>query len=204
MKDIQFNNPAAIGALARGDLANALIAATPGGIEAQEAQGQRELVYAERTKLPQECSACERADFEAMGIIFHENADDLFIYVTLPDGWKLEPTAHTMWSYLVDNQGRKRVSIFYKAAFYDRKAYIGVVHFYKVVDRYFISDGEVTEGHSPASIQGVVENGNGETVFQTVPIQHDDWNARDVMYKQCRAWLNEHYPEWCNPTAYWE
>jgi hypothetical protein len=33
---------------------------------------------------------------------------------------------HAMWSYLVDELGRERVSIFYKAAFYDRSAHMSL------------------------------------------------------------------------------
>ena len=50
----QRMNPAALAAASRGDLANALIASTPGGIERQEAAGQRTLV--ESAMLPKEIS----------------------------------------------------------------------------------------------------------------------------------------------------
>jgi hypothetical protein len=46
--------------------------------------------------------------------------------VSLPPGWKVVPTDHSMWSDLVDAKGEKRASIFYKAAFYDRDAFIRI------------------------------------------------------------------------------
>ena len=49
-KILESGNPAAIIALAQGDIENALIAATPGGIEAQEARGQQE--FAANSTLP--------------------------------------------------------------------------------------------------------------------------------------------------------
>lgn len=49
--------------------------------------------------------------------------DDLFVRCTLPDGWVKVGTDHNMWSKVLDERGIERVSIFYKAAFYDRKAF---------------------------------------------------------------------------------
>ena len=100
--------PAAIAAAASGDWENALIAATPGGIEAQEAAGQRDFVASET--LPKKCLYCEREQLEAMGIIFGEDADDLLVRVLLPEGWKKVPTSHSMWSHLVDEKGRPLVA----------------------------------------------------------------------------------------------
>lgn len=117
---INSGNPAAISALARGDLRNALVAATPGGIEAQEAEGQRDLVTSSN-RIPKDGSE-EVA--KALGIRLLSDADDLFIYAKLPHGWKIKPTDHSMWSEVVDAEGTRRAAIFYKAAFYDRKAFI--------------------------------------------------------------------------------
>ena len=59
-----------------------------------------------------------------IGIKVLGDKDDLFMEVELPTGWSLKRTDHSMWSNLVDNKGRERASIFYKAAFYDRDAFI--------------------------------------------------------------------------------
>ena len=88
-KILESGNPAAIIALAQGDIENALIAATPGGIEAQEARGQQE--FAANLTLPRSGnswnSSC-REQLEEMGIVFGEDVDDLFVEVKLPEGWK--------------------------------------------------------------------------------------------------------------------
>jgi hypothetical protein len=117
-------SPAAMIAALTGDLENAMIAATPGGIEAQEARGQKDFVA--NNTLPIKCNFCTREQLEEMGIVFGEPVDDLFVEVQLPKGWKKVPTDHSMWSDLVDAEGHKRASIFYKAAFYDRDAFIGL------------------------------------------------------------------------------
>lgn len=94
----------------------------PGAILAQESRGQKELVNS--AQLPTQCSAADRAKLEAAGVVFGEptKGDPLFCAATLPAGWKKVATDHSMWSDLVDETGKKRGSIFYKAAFYDRSA----------------------------------------------------------------------------------
>lgn len=95
-------------------------------IEAQEAQGQRELVNS--TQLPVKVNSGDRKTLEKAGVVFgRATGIDLFVEATLPAGWKKKATDHSMWSELVDETGKVRATIFYKAAFYDRDAFINVV-----------------------------------------------------------------------------
>ena len=112
-------NPAALSALAKGDLENFATASTPGGIEAQEKAGQALLVAS--ANMPKSMSPSREA-FEALGFVFGTEVDELFLKAKLPPGWTRAATDHSMWSTIVDEKGRKRVEIFYKAAFYDRRA----------------------------------------------------------------------------------
>src|SRR5262245_10694052 len=101
----------------------------PAGIEAQEAQGQREMVAS--TVLPTEVNFRESdADYEALGFTFGEvvAGDPLFRQATLPEGWSRKGSDHAMWSYVVDERGIERVGVFYKAAFYDRKAGLNIIN----------------------------------------------------------------------------
>jgi len=116
--------PAAVRAAVSRDIENFIAATTPGGIEAQEARGQRDLCSSSR--LPKDFNQCSRSDFEVMGIVFGDDSDDLFVNVTLPPSWHIRATDHSMWSELVDDKGEVRADIFYKAAFYDRNAHITV------------------------------------------------------------------------------
>lgn len=91
-------------------------------IPAMESAGQRQLV--ESTQLP--VNGSDDPKILAMGITFGDISpgDDLFREATLPEGWKKEGSDHAMWSYIVDETGERRVAIFYKAAFYDRDAFM--------------------------------------------------------------------------------
>lgn len=98
-----------------------------GTIEAQEAAGQRELLKAaagDWAKLPTRITGATRADLEALGFEFGEPVpgDDLFTNVRLPEGWHVDGTSHSMHTTLRDPEHFKRAGIFYKAAYYDRRA----------------------------------------------------------------------------------
>lgn len=105
-----------------------LFGGNPNAIEQQEAQGQKDL--SDSTQLPRIVNYPRGANpvelYSKMGItvLTTSKGDDLFMGVKLPAGWKVQPTDHSMWSDLIDNEGKKRASIFYKAAFYDRDAFI--------------------------------------------------------------------------------
>ncbi|MEK6880300.1 MAG: hypothetical protein AABY22_11860, partial [Nanoarchaeota archaeon] len=98
-------------------------------IPAQEKQGQQQLINS--SQLPRKWNGYNhprslKEQYELMGIKVIENTkdDDLFMNVILPDGWKKQGTDHSMWNNLIDNKGRIRATFFYKAAFYDRDAFI--------------------------------------------------------------------------------
>ncbi|MEV7422840.1 hypothetical protein [Streptomyces sp. NPDC091212] len=97
-----------------------------GAIIELEATGQRQLVHS--NQLPTAVHG-DRAEFEALGFGFGEPADSdpLFAPATLPESWTRQASDHAMWSYVVDALGRRRVSVFYKAAFYDRDAYMTLI-----------------------------------------------------------------------------
>lgn len=98
-----------------------VLGGNPGAIERQEAQGQQEL--AASSQLPRE--GLGEAHTKEFGIkVLGTSQDPLFEDVRLPEGWKIQPTSHSMWSDLLDASGVKRAAIFYKAAFYDRNATI--------------------------------------------------------------------------------
>lgn len=201
--------PAALAALGKGDIKNAVIAMTPGGIEAQEAAGQQSFVANET--LPKEnMHGCTREKLELMGIQFGEDADDIFVSVKLPSGWKKQATEHSMWSDLLDDKGRVRARIFYKAAFYDRSAHISLCRRYTVrlcpEDRY-----ETDMDYKKRELgrwAGIVTD-CGEEVFltewTTLPQDLNERHLEEQKLKdEAEAWLVADYPEWQDETKYWD
>lgn len=107
----------------------------PGGSEASilrmEAQGQREIVNSQ--VIPTGGASDE--ELTALGFTLGDvvNGDPLFRYATLPDGWRKVGTDHSMHSSIVDELDRQRLGIFYKAAFYDRRADMHVTSVFSYV-----------------------------------------------------------------------
>lgn len=129
-------------------------------IGAQERAGQAQLVHSDR--LPTELHS-PREDFEALGFTFGDPDphDPMFAPATLPDGWKREGSDHAMWSYIVDQHGRRRASIFYKANFYDRSAHMSLTTVYGYV-------GECAYGNKPI-------------------VTDDEWATREAVRDACLA-----------------
>lgn len=141
---------------------------------------------------------------EKWGFKFHGpvEGDGLFQYVTLPDGWKKVETDHAMWSHLVDDKGRKRASIFYKAAFYDRSAHLRLEGRFSLCCDY---DRMYKTGEVVATVK------DGEKIVHTTKVRvcsgkrdGSDYKITEAATQDARDWLNKNYPEWDNPTKYWE
>lgn len=90
-----------------------------------EKQGQKQLVNS--TAFPIDCNFSDEQDLLDLGFVLGDKVDDLFREVQLPEGWEKRGSDHAMWSYIYDERGLPRVSIFYKAAFYDRSAHWSLV-----------------------------------------------------------------------------
>lgn len=97
-----------------------------GAIEEQERNGQAELLNS--TTLPTEGS--NSPVLAELGFVFgaEVRGDPLFREATLPKGWAREGSDHAMHSYICDERGVRRVNVFYKAAFYDRRADLHVMN----------------------------------------------------------------------------
>ena len=185
-------NIAAITAALRGDLENALIAATPGGIGRQEAEGQRTLVAS--TMLPKVIHGATRERLTALGFKFGADVDDLFLECELPAGWTKVATDHSMHSDVLDEQGRCRASIFYKAAFYDRSAHMRMSRRFRVES--------CREGRSENTYNVAVTD-CGKVIKDFGDVGQMEFAARDALERDANSWLTEQYPDWNSPLTYW-
>lgn len=113
--ELATKNPALI-------LASAYALGPSESIVAMEKDGQRELVASDVLPAQMDQSARERLESLGVGFIGPVEGDPVFVLVTLPHGWSKRPTNHDMWSELVDASGAVIARLFYKAAFYDRRA----------------------------------------------------------------------------------
>lgn len=206
-------------------------------IENQEKRGQAEVVRTQRLprklndhKIPREIfwagtaqemdyetkrqitsaniEAYTRVQYEKMGIEIVDEADDLFWNVKLPNGWEVKATDHSMWNEVVDNNGRKRMTFFYKAAFYDRSAFSNLQTRFQLDVTHTADPSADYNVWEASDFQGTIKDGD-IIICQTrcVPATGDyskDSKTRDELWEELRMFMNEHWPEYENVHAYWD
>lgn len=163
-----------------GFMLDALTLGTAAAIERQESAGQGMVVRSDR--IPADHGKMTREQLEALGFtIIGPDENPLFLKATLPPGWVKQATDRAMHSTINDEKGRVRFRIFYKAAFYDERAYMYARLRFDVGCRpkdgtevYMVTDG-------------------GEVFIDDLP----DYDAAE-------AWLGGNRPDWRNPLAYWD
>jgi len=181
-------------------------------IVASEKRGQRQLVASET--LPTKINGGTLDDLKSMGIVLGEPFDDdpLFAPATLPGGWTKAPTDHDMWSKVLDDKGRERAAIFYKAAFYDRDAFINLSSRFRITVAQFVEGGTKGDEDTVVIDSGVVPPverarfdvpAHPKTAYGT-PEMDNYYAAKDVADGQAKDWLEDHYPNWKHYTGHWD
>ena len=154
-----------------------------------------------KTTLPKECVGDTRADLEAAGVQFGEDANDFFIHVELPSGWRIVPTDHVMWCDLVDDKDRVRASIFSN----EHNAHIGVRRRYSY-NQYVPCDEtgnaiacRVLSDYYITAITDV-----GKSIHVIGFRRAKDYPTLDAQRNQATAWLEKNYPDYKNANAYFD
>lgn len=170
---------------------------TSKAIENQEARGQKELVNSEI--LPTEITDEDKACLQTHGVIFADKVEDdpIFTYVTLPDGWAKKSTDHSMWSYLLDANGRVRAEIFYKAAYYDRSTFM------RATVRYGVKVDYDARVNGLVVVHAVDQGDILKTFSRKCEDGEEDYECMDELATEAKSWLHQHYPDWKNPAKYW-
>lgn len=175
--------PAAITAAAKGDFHNALI-------EAQEKAGQ-EMLNLKFSRLPKDGMEQYRAALEHVGFKISDDIDELFVGVTAPPGWTMRPADHSMYSYIHDDQGRRRGEVFYKAAFYDQRAHLSLLPRYK-------GGGDYRGEHRFSAAK---DTATGAVLYEVGPVM--DYAEQRKADQATFEYLDKNFPDWKSVEAYW-
>lgn len=205
-------------------LLDAMLTGNPSdAIVRSEARGQRELCESEslpsfwcsyREPSPEHDALLTGLGFE-LGEPFPD--DPLFRPCKLPEGWRIRPTEHHMHSDIVDPRGFARFGVFYKAAFYDRRAHLS---WNRRLTATYDPRRDFSEHHYRAVYAMLPNDERGcrrACILQSwadpseLPADRDDSAALQAHYAKgdaldlkAKAWITEHYPEHQNPLAYWD
>lgn len=149
-----------------------------------------------------------KQQYEKMGITIVDEYDDLFYSVVLPEGWEIKATDHSMWNNLFDNKGRKRANFFYKAAFYDRDAFINFNTRFSLSVGHIADESEDYEVWRNSDYQGTIKDGE-DVIFSTecVPVAGSfdgDDKIKSQLRQKLEQYMAENYPNYKDINAYWE
>lgn len=150
-----------------------------------------------------------KQQYEKMGIKVLDEYDDLFYSVELPEGWEIKPTGHPMWNDVLDDKNRKRISFFYKGAFYDRDAHSNFIQRYSYTtcpfDNYE-TDATFDERRiKPWKVYITDCEEKIEFLKEISPTKDlDHWRVNTILSDYAKECLNHKYPEWNDINAYWD
>lgn len=96
---------------------------------------------------------------------------------------------------MIDDKGRERASIFFKAAFYDRETFVN----FKT--RYSITSVYPKGSYDSKNRAYYIAEDCGQELFRTeTSVSYED---DDVKRQECRDFLNANFPNWKDVNAYW-
>lgn len=173
------------------------------GIEDQESRGQQQFINS--SSLP--TKGLVKEDLEKIGftVIGVFKDDPLFTEVVFPKGWTKQ-VFNRLASRVLDERGIERISCFYKAAFYDRRASMGVYRRFDVYmygHSYLNNDDHLTWEDEDYHSIVVIDRLKSSVIFELKKDKEATFKEEDVLMEQCYEWLNEHYPKWDDVTEYW-
>jgi len=188
-------------------------------IERQEARGQ-ELVTSlallpKKEQSFSKVTLTSKEIYESWGWTNLKDYDDLFYTATPPQGWTVTPTSHSMWNQIKDHHGRIRALYFYKAAFYDRDAFLSPKPRFTIEEHTDEFLNENYDTPNPLYIDMSYEERtraihhyyvikDADIILRTFRPFHNGDVSRTLARITAEAWLEEAYPEYKNPFLYWE
>lgn len=173
--------------------------------------------FTKSNTVPVQCLTREEWALEKAGVIFGAVVFEYpsLRYVQLPQGWKIVETDKPDGFDMLDNKGRKRAFITFRdyqhfdswyGVWYRRYANLSI-------KQRFSPGADTTQ--IKQGIIGVSVYDQGEEIFTSNLINDErlaqyESVSEKVFYgwefgmDAARAWLDEQYPNWKDPSAYWD
>lgn len=134
--------------------------------------------------------------FEGLGFKFKNIKDKNFCLATLPTGWK------SVWDNIldcpciVDEKECDRASYFFSNG--KSTLLMGI--------RFSIHTEPIGSGHYPSHIiVSVIDNSNNDKTLFVVGQCEREGSAEYIeLIDKAHVYLDEHYPDWKDPTKYWD
>lgn len=173
-----------------------LVATPPAGVD------QKALVSSHH--LPREIDSLEPITWEELsvrwGMKVLGSLKANFFAVQMPPGWYLQGGGEeSLWSYLLDDRGRERATIYYQPNFSDRSAILYLSRRYSVFSHYLDPTDTTVR---------IISARDGRRIFHEfgrVVADHAGYFKEVTRIEECgKLWMDTHFPQWQDPFAYWD
>ena len=183
---------------------DAMLAISIGMITGSGSEGLEAVQNAEQNRARNDCRLPKKMNpskeaFEAIGFVFEDIDDDVLCKANLPDGWKLKhEEGDGYWTTLIDEKCRKRGNSFYKGAFYDRE---GLMNLHR---RFHVSEdvADLENWNGPYTIS--VKDADGTVLYTAGKCDKIYSKEYYELMTLAKEYLDTNYPEWKEPTKYWD
>jgi hypothetical protein len=135
----------------------------------------------------------QTARIELLGAV---QSDLIFQHVALPVGWKKMAHGHRKYSCIIDEKSRKRVEIIYTDTERGQKVHVSLCRRFR---RSFDYNRFCETGVGVTKVTD-----SGTVIYTTKPIIHANESVVERANAVATAWLNIHYPQWRDASAYWD
>ena len=166
--------------------------------ELEATQNVKQIQVRQSCKLPRDMKPSKDV-FEALGFIFEDIGDDIMYQATLPEGWKLDSTEGEHWTIIIDEKGRKRGCFFYKDAFYNSSR-DGLM---RLNQRFYITYDHIDRRNSNSPIIVCVKDSEEKVLFNAGQCNEAYSDEYEELMNKATEYLEINYPEWQNPSKYW-
>lgn len=151
-------------------------------------------------------SAEDKPQFEALGFTFGEVVNRVLCRATLPAGWKQDyDQTDSRGQVILDDKGRKRVTMFIKLAYYDMYASMVLLRRFRAANRSLGGYRPHMTETERETRENVVTDA-GEVVWtsgQLKPSGLNKYEIQSVWEKEVWDMLDKALPNNNDPLAYW-
>lgn len=135
--------------------------------------------------------------FRKLGFSFEKNGDDILQKVTLPIGWTAKKK-NMFSTVLYDQKGRKRARAFYAKNWVVYEGNLALYRRYSVKEIF----GSMEEIFRPFTV--AVTDYDNSILFVAGQCMYKGSEEYDTLMGKAKNFLKENFPEWENPTKYWD
>lgn len=164
----------------------------------KDTKGERIIIVMAKDMVP------VKENWEELGFRFTDiPGDDVLCIAKMPEGWSIRKSDYSMWIDIIDQNGLKRGTMFYKNTPYHKKAYMTLESRYKVCEDYTDNDQLKTiyfgNEQERLFVAGKVDLSHKLTWEEKLLMRFQEIKLKEL----ARQFANENYPGWRNVNSYW-